>query len=64
MAATDTKIHDFAKLSTIVLLENPKQNIFNSQSARLNNLNFHPLEVVSRHRDPQPKAIENYKIIV
>ena len=25
----------------------------NPQSAKLNNLNFHPLEVVSRDRDPQ-----------
>ena len=25
-----------------------------------NNLNFHPLEVVSRYRDPQPQVGENY----
>ena len=29
-------------------------------SAELNNLNFHPLEVVSRCRDPQLQAAENY----
>ena len=28
-------------------------------SAKLNNLNFHPLEVVSRYRDPQLQVAEN-----
>ena len=32
---------------------------FNSLSAEINNLNFHPLEVVSRYRDPQLQAGEN-----
>ena len=26
----------------------------------LNNLNFHPLEVVSRYRDPELQVAENY----
>ena len=29
-------------------------------TAKLNNLNFHPLEVVSRYRDPQLQVGENY----
>ena len=28
--------------------------------AKSNNLNFHPLEVVSRYRDPQLQVTENY----
>ena len=30
------------------------------KSAKLNNLNFHPLVVVSRYRDPQLHVAENY----
>ena len=33
---------------------------FDSSNAKLNNLNFHPLEVVSRYRDPQLQVGENY----
>ena len=33
---------------------------FNPLTAKLFNLNFHPLEVVSRWRDPQLQACENY----
>ena len=33
---------------------------FNSLSAKLFNLNFHPLEVVSRWRDQQLQVSENY----
>ena len=29
-------------------------------SAKLINLNFQPLEVVSRYSDPQPQVVENY----
>ena len=36
-----------------------KVNI-NPLTAKLFNLNFHPLEVVSRWRDPQLQVIENY----
>ena len=32
----------------------------NPLTAKLINLNFHPLEVVSRWRDPQPQLSENY----
>ena len=32
----------------------------NLYPAKLNNLNFHPLEVVSRYRDPQLQVAENY----
>ena len=35
----------------------------NIGSAILNNLNFHPLEVVSRYRDPQLQVGENYSCI-
>ena len=36
-------------------------NIFTlSPPAKLNNLNFHPLEVLSRYRDPQLQVGENY----
>ena len=33
---------------------------FNLLTAKLFNLNFHPLEVVSRWRDPQLQVSENY----
>ena len=33
---------------------------FNSYLAKLYYLNFHPLEVVSRYRDPQLQVAENY----
>ena len=35
----------------------------NPQSAKLNNLNFHPLEVVSRYRDTQLQVDENYSYV-
>ena len=34
--------------------------LINPLSAHLNNLNFHPLGVVSRYRDPQLQEGENY----
>ena len=34
-----------------------------SKSATLYNLNFHPLEVVSRYRDPQLQVGENYSCL-
>ena len=34
-------------------------SIINPKSDKLNNLNFHPLEVVSRYRDPQLQVDEN-----
>ena len=34
--------------------------VFNPLTAKLFNLNFHPLEVVSRWRDPQLQVSENY----
>ena len=34
------------------------------KTGKLNNLNFHPLEVVSRYRDPQPQVGENYSYLV
>ena len=33
------------------------------QSAKLNNLNFHPLEFVDRYRNPQIQAGENYSYL-
>ena len=33
---------------------------FNTLAAKLFNFNFHPLEVVSRWRDPQLQVSENY----
>ena len=33
---------------------------FKHNPAKLNNLNFQPLEVVSRYRDPQLQGAENY----
>ena len=34
--------------------------IINHFPAKLNNLNFYPLEVVSRYRDPQLQVAETY----
>ena len=33
---------------------------FNPCPAKVIYLNFHPFEVVSRYRDPQPQVAENY----
>ena len=33
---------------------------FNPLTAKLFNLNFHPLKIVSRSRDPQLQVSENY----
>ena len=43
------KIHNTEHLTT-----------FNPLTAKLFNLNFHPLEIVSRWRDPQLQVSENY----
>ena len=37
-----------------------KVNTHNPYPAKLIHLNFQPLEVVSRYRDPQPQVVENY----
>ena len=37
--------------------------LFNPLTAKLFNLNFHPLEVVTRWRDPQLQASENYSYL-
>ena len=34
--------------------------LYNHYPAKLIYLNFRPLEVVSRYRDPQPQVVENY----
>ena len=36
----------------------------NPLPARLLYLNFQPLEVVSRYRDPQPQVVENYSYLL
>ena len=35
----------------------------NPCTAKLNNLSFHPVEVVSRYRDPQLQVVENYSYL-
>ena len=35
-------------------------SLFNPLNAEIKNLNFHPLEAVSRYRDPQLQVAENY----
>ena len=35
----------------------------NPHSAKVIYLNFHPLEVVSRYRDPQLEVVENYSYL-
>ena len=37
-----------------------RQGLLSPLTAKLFNLNFHPLEVVSRSRDPQLQVSENY----
>ena len=37
-----------------------KASAINPYLANLIYLNFQPLEVVSRYRDPQPQVVENY----
>ena len=36
----------------------------NPYPAKLVYLNFQPLEVVSRYRDPQPQVVENYSYLI
>ena len=35
----------------------------NTYPAELNYLNFQPLEIVSRYRDPQTQVVENYSYL-
>ena len=35
-------------------------SVINPYPAEIIYLNFQPLEVVSRYRDPQPQVVENY----
>ena len=35
----------------------------NLSEAKIHNLNFQPLEVVSRYRDPQHQVVENYSYL-
>ena len=44
----------------MLLHEYPIVVFINPYPAKLINLNFHSLEVVSRFRDPQPQVDENY----
>ena len=37
--------------------------LINLNTTNLNNLNFHPHEVVSRYRDPQLQVGENYSYL-
>ena len=37
--------------------------MFNPYPAEIIYLNFQPLEVVSRYRDSQPQAVENYSYL-
>ena len=38
-------------------------SVFNPYPAKLVYLNFQPLEVVSRYRDPQPQVVKNYSYL-
>ena len=38
-------------------------NVLNPYPAKLIYLNFHPLEIVSRYRDPQLQVAENYSYL-
>ena len=40
-----------------------KWNMFNHLRTKLNNFNFHPLEDVSRYRNPQLQVGENYSYV-
>ena len=44
--------------------KHPPMLPFNSLPAKLSHLNFHPLEVVSRYRDPQLQVGENYSYLI
>ena len=42
------------------IINHSQLTMFNLLTAKLFNLNFHPLEVVSRRRDPQLRVGEKY----
>ena len=48
-----------------VILSRKKQRVavLNPYPAKLIYLNFQPLEVVSRYRDPRPQVLENYSCL-
>ena len=48
-----------------VIVENELFHVwrFNPDPAKLFYLNFQPLEVVSRYRDPQPQVVENHSYL-
>ena len=39
-------------------------SVINPYPAEIIYLNFQPLEVVSRYRDPQPQVVENYSYLL
>ena len=48
------------RVGTAFIRKKPRTERVNPLTVKLFNLNFHPLEVVSRSRDPQLQVSENY----
>ena len=46
-----------------ILAKSAKLILINPYPAKLGHFNFHPLEVVSRYRDPQLQVGENYSYL-
>ena len=55
-----TSESDVYRRQILTSKDGPRAERVNPLSAKLFNLNFHPLEVVSRWRDPQLQVSENY----
>ena len=64
MPAVDPVINDHLTRVQLRLLREVSHYIINPFPAELNNLNFHPLEVVARYRDPQLQVGGNYSCSV
>ena len=60
MPNIDTSVLIIMIISFDGSVTNVRYSDFNPLTAKLFNLNFHPLEVVSRLRDPQLQVSENY----
>ena len=62
--SADEKIASHNTILVLHSYNSAMRHVIDPYPAKLIYLNFQPLEVVSRYRDPQPQAVENYSYFV
>ena len=63
VAVGETQLEVYENVNYLIWCFTGKQSDFNPYPTKLIYLNFQPLEVVSRYRDPQPEVAENYSYL-